>query len=137
MANKLIFVDMPTDDLDASRAFYEKVFGWSINLRESEKFLQVVPGDGLHLGIFDQDLQRPDPSPGPDRHRSRNQPRIYILVEDEVDDFVDTAVSLGATELWRKEWWQEFEGYHASFLDPWGNQIIMWQKERDEAADAG
>ena len=40
---------------------------------------------------------------------------------------------LGATALWEQRYWEELDGHHASFLDPWGNQIIMWWRPDGDA----
>ena len=64
MTNKLIFVDMPASDPEAMQAFYEQLFGWQINPRPKGEFHQIVPGDGLHLGIFNAESRPPDPAPG-------------------------------------------------------------------------
>ena len=54
MTNKLIFVDLPSSDPIAAHKFYEELFGWTINERPRGLFHQIVPDEGLHLGIFDE-----------------------------------------------------------------------------------
>ena len=86
---------------------------------------------------FDVELpQQPDPVALPER--SGVQPRTYILVDDTPTAYLEKAVALGATKLWDEGFWDEFNGYHAAFLDPWGNQIVMWQAKdaRSEAGEA-
>ncbi|HEV7679832.1 MAG TPA: VOC family protein [Candidatus Dormibacteraeota bacterium] len=117
---------MPAADLDAATAFYERLFGWQINPRPRGEFHQMVPGEGLHLGLFSETGQPPDPDPGPPPPRSSNQPRVYILVDSTPADYLARAVELGATVVWEQQWWSEFDGHHASFRDPWGNQIVLW-----------
>lgn len=126
MPNTLIFVDLPVSDTEAAHRFYQELFGWEINPRPAGEFLQVVPGEGLHLGIFDDTKQTPDPDPQPQPARAGLAARTYILVENEPASYVEKAVELGATELWGEAWWPEFNGWHASFRDPWGNQIVLW-----------
>ena len=128
MPNTLVFVDFPSPDPEAAARFYEQVFGWEIEGRPAGDFHRIVPGDGLHLGIFNERSQTPDPAPKAVSGRSGLQPRTYILVEEEPSVYVKKAVELGGTELWGEEYWGEFDGWHASFLDPWGNQIVMWYK---------
>ena len=41
---------------------------------------------------------------------------------------LDTAVKLGATELWRRHYWAEFNGFNSAFTDPWGNTLVLWTK---------
>ena len=57
MTNTLIFVDLPSPDVEASTEFYRELFGWTINPRPQGVFHQVVPGEGLHLGIFSETEQ--------------------------------------------------------------------------------
>ena len=56
--------------------------------------------------------------------------RVWILVADDDSDerMLDTAVKLGATELWRRHYWAEFNGFNSAFLDPWGNTLVLWTK---------
>jgi predicted enzyme related to lactoylglutathione lyase len=127
MTNTLIFVDLPVSDPIAAHEFYAELFGWEINERPRGEFHQIVPGEGLHLGIFNEVSQKPDPNPSPLPPRQGVAPRTYILVDDAPETYLDKAVALGAKELWRDQWWDEFGGWHAAFEDPWGNQIVMWE----------
>ena len=54
MANTLVFVDLPTPDIEATSAFYKDLFGWTVNGRPQGVFHQVVPGQGLHLGLWSE-----------------------------------------------------------------------------------
>jgi predicted enzyme related to lactoylglutathione lyase len=154
--NILVFVDFPTDDVDACRDFYAEVFGWEIEDRIPGLFKRIVPGqnfkldDGtqgptgnLHMGIYNAADARPRPDDAPSEptelsgNRSRAV-RAWILVseDDSFDRILDTAERLGGTVLFRNHFWTEFGGGSASFVDPWGNQIMLWQHlpevERDE-----
>ena len=138
MANTLIFVDLPSPDPQATHDFYQQLFGWEINPRPAGEFHQIVPGEGLHLGIFNARSRPPEPDPVALPERAGVQPRTYILVDDTPTAYLEKAVALGATKLWDEGFWDEFNGYHAAFLDPWGNQIVMWQAKdaRSEAGEA-
>jgi predicted enzyme related to lactoylglutathione lyase len=132
--NTLVFVDLPVDDPIAAQKFYEDLFGWTINPRPAGDFHQIVPDEGLHLGLWSTKIQTPDPNPKPPVPRAGLQPRTYILVDDAPQTYLDKAVALGATKLWDEGWWIAFNGYHAAFLDPWGNHMVMWEAKdkRDE-----
>jgi predicted enzyme related to lactoylglutathione lyase len=129
MPNTLVFVDLPTPDPEAAADFYQELFGWKINPRPAGVFHQIVPGEGLHLGLFGEADQVPDPAPKSPQPRSGLQARTYILVDAPPAEYLNKAILLGATALWEQAWWEEFKGWHASFLDPWGNQIVMWWTE--------
>ena len=72
----MIFVDFPSDDVEACAAFYGKVFGWMVEGRPAGVFHRGVPGgffpldDGsdstvgnLHVGFADVGNYRPHPDP--------------------------------------------------------------------------
>jgi predicted enzyme related to lactoylglutathione lyase len=126
VTNTLVFVDFPTPDIEQTTRFYEDLFGWQIEGRPQGDFHRIVPGEGLHMGLYAEHTQTPDPNPSPKDPRQGLQPRTYILVDDNPQTYLDKAVKLGATKLWDENYWGEFDGRHASFLDPWGNQIVMW-----------
>jgi predicted enzyme related to lactoylglutathione lyase len=143
--NVLVFVDFPTDDVTAARAFYAEVFNWEVEDRIADTFARIVPGghflnsDGsaseignLHMGISNAANMRPAKDQNPTEPTNLNPGgraiRAWILVSDD-DSFeriLEAAGRLGATELWRNHFWKEFGGANASFIDPWGNQIMLW-----------
>ena len=70
--NTLVFVDFPSDDVNAARAFYAEVFNWEVEDRIADVFARIVPGqnqkidDGsqgpngnLHMGISSAANMRP------------------------------------------------------------------------------
>ena len=147
MTNSLIFVDLPSDDPVAAGKFYAEVFGWEDDPRPAGIFHRMVPGgffknkDGsdseignLHLGIADAANMRPHPDPAGTSPRKLappgRRPRIWVLVseDDTPERILDTAEKLGATVLWRNHFWAEFNGFNHGFVDPWGNEIILWIK---------
>jgi catechol 2,3-dioxygenase-like lactoylglutathione lyase family enzyme len=152
MPNTLIFVDLPSADPETTADFYRQVMGWEVEGRPAGIFHRAVPGgefpleDGtpsgvghLHLGIYSSEDPRPDPNPPTSRPTTREgtapAPRVYLLVDDRAEQgrILDTAAKLGATILWRDRYWREFEGWHGSFRDPWGTQIVLWTKPADES----
>ncbi|ODU20108.1 MAG: glyoxalase [Sphingomonas sp. SCN 67-18] len=149
--NTLIFVDLASDDPEATGKFYADVFGWTNEGRPAGSYHRLVPGrnfltsDGnegptgnLHIGIFNSANQRPHPnadSVGPrPLARGGAKARIWVLVSDDdsAEAILERATSRGATELWRNHYWKEFNGYNAAFEDPWGNEIVMWIKAGPE-----
>lgn len=153
--NTLVFVDFPSDDVDAARQFYAEVFGWEVEERIPDVFARIVPGqnfkldDGsqgptgnLHMGISNAADMRPRPPSAPDEPTHLNPGgraiRAWILVseDDSFERILGDAERLGATVLWTNHFWTEFGGANASFIDPWGNQLMLWQhlpeQERDE-----
>jgi len=150
MPNTLIFVDLPSDDPEASARFYREVFGWEVEPRPQDVFYRCVPGghflldDGspspignLHLGIYNTGNARPHPDSAGveprDLSRSGRTMRTWILVDDNdsEDAILARAEQRGATVLWRHHYWKEFNGFNGAFEDPWGNTIILWTKGGD------
>jgi predicted enzyme related to lactoylglutathione lyase len=147
----LIFVDLASDDPAAAGKFYAEVFGWRDDDRPLGLYHRMVPGgnflkpDGteseignLHLGIFKADNARPHPEPEGVEPREISQhgrkPRIWILISDDepVEAVLDRAVARGAKILWRDHYWSTFNGFNHAFVDPWGNEIILWGKAGPE-----
>lgn len=145
--NTLIFVDLASDDPQATGNFYSEVFGWTNEGRPAGVYHRLVPGENfknkdgsqsqignLHLGIFNSNNARPHPLPdaGGPRSLSRGdaKARIWILVsdDDKPEAILDAAEARGAKVLWRNHHWLEFNGYNWAFEDPWGNEIILWGK---------
>jgi predicted enzyme related to lactoylglutathione lyase len=152
--NALVFIDFPVDDVDVANTFYTNVFGWEVEERIPGIFHRIIPGqnfkvDGgsqgptgnLHMGISNAANVRPHPDSTPQEPTHLNPggraTRAWILVseDDSFDRILDAAAAHGATELWRDHFWTEFGGANASFLDPWGNQLMLWQHLPDVEQD--
>lgn len=146
--NTLIFVDLASDDPEATGTFYAEVFGWTNEGRPAGVYHRLVPGgyfrnkDGsdsaignLHIGIFNSANARPHPVPEgagarPLARGDGHKARIWLLIgdDDSADRILAAAEERGAKVLWRNHYWQEFNGYNWAFEDPWGNEIILWGK---------
>lgn len=155
--NTLIFVDLPSDDPEACADFYHKVFGWTVEGRPTGVFHRAVPGgefklgDGsdsgvgnLHLGIYDAANARPHPDSAGVEPRTLSTGgraiRVWILVGDDDSEaaILERAEANGATILWSKHYWKEFNGFNGAFEDPWGNHIVLWSKaEADQPLPEG
>jgi len=139
--------------MEASARFYEEVFGWVVERRVPDLFCRIVPGgfyknpdnsdseiNNLHMGIFNVENVRPHPEPESAEPRNLSTgrtTRAWILVseDDSQDRILETAERLGAKILWKDHYWHEFNGHNSSFLDPWGNQIMLWSKPEDAIED--
>ncbi|MGW1992943.1 VOC family protein [Embleya sp. NPDC001921] len=115
MPNPVIFMDLPTPDVEATSAFYAALFGWDFKRRPAGEFSEVLPGVKPNLGI----RRESRPAAGP-------VPRIYVMV-DEPPVYLDKAVAAGASVLWEEKPWAEFEARYAAFRDPWGNEVVLWR----------
>lgn len=145
--NTLIFVDFPSDDVEACARFYGDVFRWEVEGRPTGVFHRGVPGgffpleDGsdstvgnLHVGFADVRNYRPHPDPAGSEPRTLARGgrgvRAWILVSDDdtEDDILDRAEKHGAKVLWRHHYWREFNGFNGAFEDPWGTTVVLWTK---------
>ncbi|WP_331767376.1 VOC family protein [Embleya sp. NBC_00896] len=115
MPNPVIFMDLPTPDVEATSVFYAELFEWDFKRRPAGEFSEVLPGVKPNLGI----RHEPSPAVGP-------VPRIYVMV-DEPPAYLDRAVAAGASVLWEEKPWAEFEARYAAFRDPWGNEVVLWR----------
>jgi predicted enzyme related to lactoylglutathione lyase len=115
MPNPLIFVDIPSPDPEKSSQFYADLFGWEFKRRPAGEFHEILPGVKPNLGIHKEDT----PISGP-------IPRMYVMVPDP-PAFLQRAIEMGATKLWDEVHWEEFDGRHAAFRDPWGNEVVLWR----------
>ena len=58
-----------------------------------------------------------------------------VSEDDSFDRILEAVARLVGTILWRNHFWTEFGGANASFIDPWGNQINLWQHLPDAEVD--
>ena len=152
--NALVFVDFPVSDVDVANTFYTEVFGWEVEERIPGVFHRIIPGqnfkvdDGsqgptgnLHMGISNAANMRPHPVEEPPAPRNLNPggraTRAWILVseDDSFDRILEAAGLMGGEILWRDHFWTELGGAYASFLDPWANQLLLWQHLPDAEQD--
>ena len=109
--NTLIFVDFPSDDPEASAAFYAEVFGWEVEGRPDGRLpprscpagtsrsttAAPSPIGNLHIGIYDVANARPHPDPAGVEPRQLSDDgrsaRVWILVSD--DDTQDAILDRG------------------------------------------
>jgi catechol 2,3-dioxygenase-like lactoylglutathione lyase family enzyme len=148
----LIFVDFPSDDVEACAAFYRDVFGWEVggtsrpasSTARSRRLLPAPrrldsPIGNLHLGFYDARNARPHPDPAgvEPRHLSRDGPtlRVWILLGDDEteDEVLRRAEKHGATGALAPPL---LEGVQRASTgrskDPWGNTVVLWGKGGDD-----
>lgn len=146
--NTYIFIDLPSTDPAATAEFYKNVFGWVVEGRPEGQFHRCVPGDefllsdgnrsgvgNLHIGIYNVNDGRPNPNGYESNALAVGRGmRMYVLVsdDDDQDAILARAEANGAKVLWTNHYWAEFNGFNAAFLDPWGNEIVLWTKGGDD-----
>ena len=112
---ELTHIDIPADDLERAKRFYEEIFGWDIaqlpDMPDFELFMSG-PGDaGGGIGIRGKTAPQ--------------QARTYFLV-DSIEDALAKAERLGGriivprTEV-------PGHGFFAALTDSEGNEIGLWE----------
>jgi len=116
MAAPFVFFDLRTPDVDASRAFYSELFGWTVaDVPFGPRPIPMITDGGVPWAGFTE-LQ-PD-----DARRPQWVP--YAPVED-LDKAAETAVRLGARLV--RERTDLPVGSLVVIEDPTGATVVLWQ----------
>jgi predicted enzyme related to lactoylglutathione lyase len=107
------YLRIPAPDAKAAAAFYAEVFGWTVDTdRENPNFQD---GTGHVIGHFMADL--------PVAGAAGVRPYVYV---DDVKNTLERAVAHGAQIV--TEPYPEGDLTVATFHDPAGNEIGVWQR---------
>ncbi len=113
MVHSIVHFEVPADDVERAKKFYEQLFGWEFQAPQ-EGYHIIGTGEG---GIGGGMMKRAVPE---------HQITIYIGVES-VDEYLAKAQSLGATVIMPKTAVPTM-GYFAQFLDSEGNGLAIWEE---------
>ncbi|MFG3342980.1 VOC family protein [Glycomyces sp. NPDC048151] len=128
MANKMIFLNLPVNDLDASKAFYEAL-GWAINPDfTDENAACVVVDDNICLMLLTKEFYTTF-AERPIADTAAFSAAAYALALPDrgaVDELTDAALKAGGTEETAKQDRRAQEAevgmYGRTFLDLDGHQ---------------
>jgi len=112
MAHNIIHFEIPADDLERAKRFYQELFGWKIEPAQGGYNLITVGEPGPNGGM----MARQAPGAGI---------TVYINVES-VDDYSRKLRSLGGTVIVPKMAVPTM-GYFAVFQDTEGNALALWE----------
>ena len=112
MVHNIVHFEVPADDVERARKFYQDLFGWKIEPAEGGYNLINVGEPGPGGGM----MQRQAPGQGI---------TVYINVES-VDDYSKKIQSLGGTIVMPKTPVPTM-GYFAVFMDTEGNALALWE----------
>ena len=118
MVHNICHFEIPADDVDRAKRFYQGLFDWKIESVPGEYNLITVGEPGPNGGM----MKRMAPGQGI---------TVYINVES-VDDYSKKVQSLGGTVVMPKTAVPTM-GYFAVFLDTEGNALALWE-ENPQAA---
>ena len=112
MAHNICHFEIPAEDVERAKRFYEGLFGWKIDPVEGGYNLITVGEPGPDGGM----MKRMAPGQGI---------TVYINVES-VDDYSKKLQSLGGRLLMPKTAVPTM-GYFAVFMDTEGNALALWE----------
>ncbi|WMX47184.1 VOC family protein [Streptomyces roseicoloratus] len=137
MAPQMIFVNLPVTDLDASKAFYEKL-GYTINRQFTDETAScVVISDTICVMLLTEEKFRSFTAPGKEISDAAKSTEVMLSLSAEsrekVDELADRALAVGGAPA--KEPLEMGFMYGRSFADPDGHHWeVFWM---DPAAVAG
>jgi uncharacterized protein len=115
--NKVGYIEIPTDNVEETKEFYSKMFGWEYEKseegEENEEKYWLIKNAGLKGAITSK--------------RENNQtPTFYIMVES-IDDFIAKSQKQGAKVIVDKQ--EISEGFYATLQDQQKNTFGLWQSK--------
>jgi len=124
--DKVIFFEIPADNLARARKFYGTVFDWKMNEIPSMHYTQVGTVEADKLGVRGKPKEPGAINGGMvERNDSVKSPVIYISVEN-IDEAAATIEKNGGKVIQPKSPVGNF-GFAAYFKDTEGNVVGLWQ----------
>jgi len=114
MAHTICHFEIPVDDLERAKKFYQNIFGWQIVDTGSQGYHLIQIGEGELGGGM---MKRVVPE---------QRPVLYILVES-VDEYSKKVQEAGGTIVVPKMAVPTM-GYFAQALDTEGNVFAIWEE---------
>lgn len=118
--NTIGWFEIAVSDVERAKSFFGKIFNWEYKTTQSlgKDYCNIFTGENSTGGGFNlkssTDVQC-------------DNVLIYVEVED-IDEKLDTIVSLGGNIKKEKTNISEHSGYYALFTDLDGNTIGLWSK---------
>lgn len=112
--NRINYVELPATKPEATRAFFESVFGWEFTAW-GDDYLSFKDGrmDG---GFFRS----------PNRSRSENGATLVVLYHDELEPLVERVKAAGGSIA--REIFEFPGGRRFHFYCPSGNEFAVWSE---------
>lgn len=109
---KIDYVELPAENLDAVESFYSGAFGWSFTDYGPE--YRAFSDGTLDGGFFKSDL----------RSNTANGAALIVLFANDLEGTKDTVVAHGGSVC--REIFSFPGGRRFHFLDPHGNELAVW-----------
>ena len=114
--NKIGYIEIPADNVEGTKEFYSKMFGWEYEQGKEEgegESYWFIKNAGIKGAITAK--------------REHNQtPTFYIMVES-IDDFIYKSQQRGAKIIVNKK--EISEGFYATLQDQQKNTFGLWQSK--------
>lgn len=123
MSGKIVHFEIPFDDGERARGFYQEAFGWQVNEMPELSYTIVSTGPGDEQGFPSE--------PGfinggmPSREFGLKAPTVVVEVES-IDAALEKIERLGGTKTVGRTAVGDM-GFSAYFTDPEGNTIGLWE----------
>jgi uncharacterized protein len=128
MPNPIVHFEIPADDVARAKAFYEKVFGWSI------KQFPMPPGAPEYWGVTTRKQGQDGINGGLMKRNMPGQPFANYVSVPSIDEFVERVQSSGGAICMPKQEIGPGMGWFALFTDPEGNMVGLHQAPAKMAA---
>jgi predicted enzyme related to lactoylglutathione lyase len=122
MPGRVVHFEIPYDDGDRARAFYDKAFGWQLMTMPDMGYTLVTTGPGGEQGPTEPGFINGGMM---ERQGPFTAPNIVIDV-DNIDDALKAVEDAGGSTVQERMQVGEM-GFAAYFKDPEGNVIGLWE----------
>jgi len=127
--NSIVHFEIPADNVERAKKFYEKAFGWKI-----EKF-EMPGGDYWIVRTVDVDKNMMPTKPGAIngglmKRKNAGQPFMNYISVQSIDEMSKTIKAQGGTMIMTKQEIGKGMGWIAAFKDTEGNIMGLHQEER-------
>ncbi|HET7644530.1 MAG TPA: VOC family protein [Nitrososphaeraceae archaeon] len=114
--NKVGYIEIPTDNVEETKEFYTKMFGWEYERGKEEgegENYWLIKNAGLKGAITAK--------------REHSQTPTYYIMVESIDDFIDKSQQQGAKVIVNKQ--EISEGFYATLQDQQKNTFGLWQSK--------
>ena len=122
MPNTMIHFEIPADDVQRAKTFYEQTFGWKI------KAYPMPPGAGEYLSVVTRKEGEPGINGGMMKRNMPDQPFANYITVKSIDTMLLTVLANGGTLIMPKQEIGPGMGWIAVFNDPEKNMIGLHQE---------
>lgn len=120
--HKVVHFEIPASDFKKAKAFYNKIFGWKMNMWGKEYLMAMTTAVDKN--------QRPSEMGGINggfyKRKSKNQQPSFVVETDSIDKTLEK-VKMAGGKVTKAKMPVGDMGFMADFKDPDGNEISLWE----------